>query len=70
MNHVWKNPPENGGDLYQALIHVHTGELPANEVFDAFLRATCVAAGIGYDPVFLDQITEMFHQQQENGDDA
>lgn len=70
LNQVWRSPPEDGGDLYQALIHVPTGKLPVEEVFNAYLRATCVAAGIGYDPVFLDQITEMFHQQQENGDDA
>ena len=70
MNHLWKNPPEDGGDLYRALIHVPTGDLPIGEVFDAYLRATCVAAGVGYDPVFLSRITEMFCQQQEKADDA
>lgn len=70
MNHVWRIPPEDSGDLYQALIHVPTGELPAEEVFDAYLRATCVAAGVGYDPAFLDRITGMFQQQQRKVDDA
>lgn len=70
MNHVWRIPPQDGGDLYQALIHVPTGELPVEEVFDAYLRATCVAAGIGYDPAFLVRITGLFQQLQGNADDA
>lgn len=66
----WSRCSPPSGTRCPATIHVPTGELPAEAVFDAYLRATCVAAGIGYDPAFLDRITGMFQHQQRNADDA
>ena len=57
-------------DLYLALIHIPTGDLSAKDIFDAYLRATCVAAGIRFDPAFMDRITKMFHQQRVKTNDA
>jgi hypothetical protein len=57
-------------DLYLALIQVPTGDLSAEDIFDAYLSATCVAAGIGFDPAFMDRIKELFHQQRVKTNDA
>ena len=61
---------EASPDLYQALVHVPTGDLSSEDIFDAYLRATCVAAGIRFDPAFMDRITKLFHQQRAKTNDA
>lgn len=70
MNNKWRVPPKNNSDLYRALIHVPTGDLSTEDVLDAYLRATCVAAGVRYDPAFLEQVTEMFHQRGDTTSDT
>lgn len=57
-------------DLYLALIHVPTGDLSSEDIFDAYLRATCVAARIRFDPAFMDRITELFQKQRVKTNDA
>jgi hypothetical protein len=57
-------------DLYLALIHVPTGDLSSEDVFDAYLRATCVAAGIRFDPAFMEQIAKLFQKQRVKTNDA
>ena len=51
-------------DLYEALIHVSIGDLSADDILDAYIRATCVAAGVGYDPTFMEELTRMLHDQR------
>ena len=53
-----------GGDLYESLIHVPFGNLPMPDVLDAYIRATCVAAGVGFDQGFLDELTAKLNEKR------
>ena len=59
-----RGPPVDSGELYEALIHVSIGDLPAEDILDAYIRATCVAAGVGYDQAFLNKLTKMLNEKR------
>lgn len=53
------------GMLYESLTFADAGNLPHDTVFDAYLRAACVAAGIDRDERFVNKLWRMFEREIE-----